>query len=275
MLNVSIVLYRPNVQQVVDLCDELLKAQCVRKIFLIDNSPMESEELSVLKGKVSYRWQQGNNLGYGRGHNIAIRESVYYNTPFHLVMNADVSIAASDLDRLYHFISHHNEIGQLMPKVVYPDGELQYLCKLLPTPLDVLARRFLPKSWNKKRNRQYELRFTGYDKIMNVPYLSGCFMLLRTEAVLKARLFDERYFMYPEDIDLTRTIHRDYLTIFFPDVTVVHDHARESYHSWHMTWVHMVNMCRYFNKWGWLFDKERRVMNRLTLKSLTAADFPS
>lgn len=100
-------------------------------------------------------------------------------------------------------------------------------------------------------------------------------MLLRTEAVLKARLFDERYFMYPEDIDLTRTIHRDYLTIFFPDVTVVHDHARESYHSWHMTWVHMVNMCRYFNKWGWLFDKERRVMNRLTLKSLTAADFPS
>lgn len=275
MLNVSIVLYRPNVQQVVDLCDELLKAQCVRKIFLIDNSPMESNELSAFGGKVSYRWQQGNNLGYGRGHNIAIRESVYYNTPFHLVMNADVSIAASDLDRLYHFISHHNEVGQLMPKVVYPDGELQYLCKLLPTPLDVLARRFLPKSWNKKRNRQYELRFTGYDKIMNVPYLSGCFMLLRTEAVLKARLFDERYFMYPEDIDLTRTIHRDYLTIFFPDVTVVHDHARESYHSWHMTWVHVVNMCRYFNKWGWLFDKERRVMNRLTLKSLTAADFPS
>lgn len=275
MLNVSIVLYRPNVQQVVDLCDELLKAQCVRKIFLIDNSPMESNELSAFGGKVSYRWQQGNNLGYGRGHNIAIRESVYYNTPFHLVMNADVSIAASDLDRLYHFISHHNEVGQLMPKVVYPDGELQYLCKLLPAPLDVLLRRFLPKNWVKKRNERYELRFTGYDKIMNVPYLSGCFMLLRTEAVLKARLFDERYFMYPEDIDLTRTIHRDYLTLFFPDVTVVHDHARESYHSWHMTWVHMVNMCRYFNKWGWLFDKERRVMNRLTLKSLTAEDFPS
>lgn len=275
MLNVSIVLYRPNVQQVVDLCDELLKAQCVRKIFLIDNSPMESNELSAFGGKVSYRWQQGNNLGYGRGHNIAIRESVYYNTPFHLVMNADVSIAASDLDRLYHFISHHNEVGQLMPKVVYPDGELQYLCKLLPAPLDVLLRRFLPKNWVKKRNERYELRFTGYDKIMNVPYLSGCFMLLRTEAVLKARLFDERYFMYPEDIDLTRTIHRDYLTLFFPDVTVVHDHARESYHSWHMTWVHMVNMCRYFNKWGWWFDKERRVMNRLTLKSLTAADSPS
>lgn len=275
MVNVSVVLYHPIISQVLRLCEELLQAKCVRKIFLIDNSPMKSEELFHLTGKISYQWQQGTNLGYGRGHNIAIRESVYYHTPFHLVINADVSIKASDLDELYLFISHNDAIGQLMPKVVYPDGKLQYLCKLLPTPFDVFARRFLPPSWLHKLNHRYELRFTGYDKMMNVPYLSGCFMLLRTQAVLKARLFDERYFMYPEDIDLTRTIHRDYLTVFYPDITIVHDHARDSYHSPRMTWVHMVNMCRYFNKWGWLFDKERRLMNRLTLQSLTAADSPT
>lgn len=274
MINVSIVLYNPDVAQVMSLCEELFKAQCVRKIYLIDNSPVKSEELSKLRGKVSYQWFDGANLGYGKGHNIAIRESVYYNTPFHLVINADVKIVAVDLDQLHSFISSHEEIGQLMPRVVYPDGELQYLCKLLPSPFDVFGRRFLPEKWMRKRNERYELRFTGYDKMMNVPYLSGCFMLLRTQAVLKARLFDERYFMYPEDIDLTRTIHRDYLTIYYPDVTVVHDHARESYHSRHMTWVHIVNMCRYFNKWGWLFDRERRLMNKRTLQYLTAEDSP-
>lgn len=275
MLNVSIVLYHPIVPQVTRLCEELLQAKCVRKVFLIDNSPMKSEEFDNLDRKISYQWQQGQNLGYGRGHNIAIRESVYYNTPFHLVINADVWIKAADLDVLHQFITLHATVGNLMPKIVYPNGELQYLCKLLPTPAILVGRRFLPQWLMRRCNERYELRFTGYDKPMNVPYLSGCFMLLRTEAVLKARLFDERYFMYPEDMDLTRTIHRDYLTLYYPAVTVVHDHARESYHSWQMTRVHIINMCRYFNKWGWLFDKERRLMNRLTLQYLSEANSPT
>ena len=181
-------------------------------------------------------------------------------------MNADVLVKAEDLDYLHDFMKHNPQVGLVMPKVVYPDGRLQYLCKLLPTPLDVFGRRFLPQKWFAKRNRRYELRDSGYDKMMNVPYLSGCFMFMRTEAVLKARLFDERYFMYPEDIDLTRTIHRDYLTVFLPDVTIVHDHERGSYKSWRLLWIHIVNMCRYFNKWGWFIDKERRLMNQLTLE---------
>ncbi|MCQ2341428.1 MAG: glycosyltransferase [Paludibacteraceae bacterium] len=263
MLNVSIVLYDPDWAQVKNLCEELVRATCVRKIYLVDNTssptPFKPEDWDK---KVTYQWNEGENLGYGRAHNIAIRQSVRWKTPFHLVMNADVWIKAEDLDSLYAFMESHTEVGSLMPKVVYPNGELQYLCKLLPTPLDVFGRRFLPKCLMRRRNARYELRSSGYNRPMNVPYLSGCFMLLRTEAVLKARLFDERYFMYPEDIDLTRTIHRDYLTLYYPAVTIVHDHARASYHSWKMTWIHMVEMCKYFNKWGWIFDRERRVMNR-------------
>lgn len=262
MLNVSIVLYQPNVTQVEHLCEELLRARCVRKVFLIDNSPCALDNLSIVSSKVDYRWQNGENLGYGRAHNIAIRESVYWKTAFHLVINADVWIQAEDLDVLHNFMVGQSQVGTLMPRVVYPDGRLQYLCKLLPTPWDVFCRRFLPARWGQKRNVRYELRQTGYDRPMNVPYLSGCFMLLRTEAVLKARLFDERYFMYPEDIDLTRTIHRDYLTLYYPAVTIVYDN-REDYRLTTKTmWIYIVDMCRYFNKWGYFFDKERRLFNR-------------
>ena len=91
-------------------------------------------------------------------------------------------------------------------------------------------------------------------------------MFLRTEAVLKARLFDERYFMYPEDIDLTRTIHRDYITLYWPQITIIHNHERGSYKNPHLLKVHIKNMCLYFNKWGWFCDKERRLFNRLTLQ---------
>lgn len=265
MFNISIVLYNPRWDEVQSLVAELIKAPSLRKLYLVDNSPEETK-YEKSSPKVRYIWNKGKNLGYGAAHNIAIRESIWYQTPFHLVMNADIFVHHEDLERLLRFMEENEEVGQVMPHVVYPDGQMQYLCKLLPTPLDVFGRRFLPASWMKKRNERYELRHLGQDRILNVPYLSGCFMFLRTEAVLKARLFDERYFMYPEDIDLTRTIHRDYLTLYIPDITIIHNHEQGSYKNPHLLKVHIVNMCRYFNKWGWVFDQERRLFNRLTLQ---------
>lgn len=265
MLNVSIVTYCPDWQgEVLPLVEELQKVQALHRVYVVDNSP---EPFAI---RVSDRVQYihtGKNLGYGKAHNIAIRESIYDQVPLHLVMNSDILVKAEDIDTLCAFVLSQPAVGHLMPRVVNPQGELQHLCKLLPTPLDVFGRRFLPASWVRRRNSRYELHDADYSRPMNVPYLSGCFMLLRTEAVQKARLFDERYFMYPEDIDLTRTIHRDYLTLYYPAITIVHNHKKASYQSWRMLWVHIVNMCRYFNKWGWLFDAERRQFNTETERS--------
>ena len=264
-------------EELLPLVEELLLVRKLRRIYLIDNSPVRWDEWQSPSDKVTYIWNKGENLGYGRAHNIAIRKSVYNHTELHLVMNSDILVKAADIDYLHELMLHNPQIGSLMPHVVYPDGETQYLCKLLPTPFGLFGRRFLPERWTRRRNERYTLRRNAkgewvpdsYARMLNVPYLSGCFMLLRTEAVLQARLFDERYFMYPEDVDLTRTIHRNWLTVYCPDVTIVHNHAAASYHSPRMLWIHIVNMCRYFNKWGWLIDKERRLMNRLTLEQLT------
>ncbi len=281
MLNVSIVLYYPDWEQVIPLCMEIGKAEQVRYIYLVDNSPTSTETNLIQSDapdkrkegleKVKYIWCEGKNLGYGKANNIAIRESVWLKTRYHLVMNPDIRVTADALDRLHHFMDKNPTVGIVMPKVVYPDGELQYLCKLLPTPLNMIGRRFLPKRWTRKHNDKYEMRWSGYDKIMNVPYLSGCFMFLRTEAVLQARLFDERYFMYPEDIDLTRTIHRNWLTLYVPDITIIHQHEKASYKSLRMTWVHIKNMYRYFNKWGWFRDPERDMINQLTLSQFDSS----
>lgn len=268
MLNISIVLFNPDWDEVNHLVGELVQARCVRKVYLVDNSP-EKTQYEKPSAKVRYIWNKGKNLGYGAAHNIAIRESVWYKTPFHLVMNSDIIVKHEDIETIFAFMLDNPKVGQLMPHVTYPNGQTQYLCKLLPTPFDVFGRRFLPQWLIRRRNERYELRASGYDKPMNVPYLSGCFMFLRTEAVLKARLFDERYFMYPEDIDLTRTIHRDYITLYWPQVTIIHNHDKGSYKNPHLLKVHVQNMCRYFNKWGWLCDKERRSFNRLTLQQIS------
>ena len=268
MLNISIVLYHPEwEQEVLPLVSELLRVRNLQKIYLLDNSEKEwlREHVDMQKAPApseQLRYMaMPENLGYGRAHNIALRESAYYNTDLHLVMNSDIRVKAEDIDAMHDWMMAHPEVGQLMPKVLNTDGTQQYLAKRLPSPLDVFGRRFLPACLTARRNRRYELRDLDLNRPVNAPYLSGCFMLLRTRAAMDAGLFDERYFMYPEDIDLTRTIHRNWLTLYYPQWTIVHAHARSSYKNKHMLWVHIQNMCRYFNKWGWLFDKERRLFN--------------
>lgn len=265
MLNVSIVLYHPNWQEVINLTQVMLQCSHVHHIYWIDNSPQETSNPPIDSNKVSYQ-HSSRNLGYGAAHNLAIRESIYDDIPFHLVINPDIILPVDALDIMLQFVAEHPEVGALMPRVQYPNGQLQYLCKLLPTPWDVFSRRFLPKRWISKRNSRYEMHASGYDKLMNIPYLSGCCMLLRTSCVQQVRLFDERFFMYPEDMDLTRRIHRDYLTVFFPYVTIIHNHERASYKSLKMLWIHIINMCKYFNKWGWLIDKERQLFNQTAIR---------
>ena len=269
MLNISIVLYHPRwEQEVLPLVEELLKVKHLRKIYLLDNSEKEwlKEHVDMQKApnpsdKLRYM-AMPSNLGYGKAHNIALRESAYQEVELHLVMNSDIRVKAEDIDAMHDWMILHPMVGQLMPKVVNPDGTQQYLAKRLPSPLDVFGRRFLPKRWIAKRNRRYELRDLDLTRPVNAPYLSGCFMLLRTKAAVQAGLFDERYFMYPEDIDLTRTIHRHWLTLYYPEWTIVHAHAQESYKNKHMLRIHIQNMCRYFNKWGWFFDPERKLFNK-------------
>ena len=263
MLNISIVLYHPRwEEEVVPLVEELLRCRFLRKIYLIDNSEEKCPEFPISSGKLRYMYMNAN-LGYGKAHNIALRESAYYRTAYHLVLNSDVRVAAEDIDAMCEWMEVNPSVGQLMPRVVGLDGAQQYVAKRLPSPLDVFGRRFLPQWMMSKRNRRYELRDLDLECPINAPYLSGCFMLLRTKAAVDAGLFDERYFMYPEDIDLTRSIHRDWLTLYYPQWTIVHAHKQASYRDNKMLWVHIQNMCRYFNKWGWFFDPERRLFNRL------------
>lgn len=263
MLNISIVLYHPNwEQEVLPLVEELLRVKCLHKLYLLDNSEAREVYLkTVIKHSKLRYMHMPSNLGYGRAHNVALRESAYRRIDLHLVMNSDIRVKAEDIDAMHDWMMVNPQVGQLMPKVLNPDGTQQYLAKRLPTPLDVFGRRFLPAWLMAKRNKRYELRDKDLERPINAPYLSGCFMLLRTQAAVEAGLFDERYFMYPEDIDLTRSIHRNWLTLYYPEWTIVHAHAQASYKNKHMLRIHIQNMCRYFNKWGWLFDRERRLFN--------------
>lgn len=265
-LNVSIVVYKHAITEVSALVDLLQKSGVVAQIFLVDNSPQPNEAFAALT--VNYIFNN-QNLGYGAAHNIALRKSIISDASYHLVVNPDISFEPEILISITEYMDKNTNIGQLMPKVFYPTGEIQYLCKLLPTPYDLIFRRFLPQKWIIKRTETFELRASGYNTIMDVPYLSGCFMFFRISALKDIGLFDERFFMYPEDIDITRRMHSKYRTVFYPQVSIVHQHAKSSYLNFEMLTIHTFNMIKYFNKWGWFFDKERTAINNNIKASLT------
>ena len=79
--------------------------------------------------------------------------------------------------------------------------------------------------------------------------------------------------MYFEDFDLMRRIHNVSKTIFYPNVSIIHDHAKESYKSNKMLILHIKSAIKYFNKWGWIFDKERKEMNKRILEELKKIKF--
>jgi GT2 family glycosyltransferase len=268
MLTVSIVLFNTDFAQLIR-CINSINNFSVERIFLIDNSPTNHLEAIVgLHTNVEYVFNP-SNPGYGAAHNIALRRALQLPVKYHLVLNADVYFQAGTLDSLFEYMNHRDEVALVMPKILFPSGEIQYLCKLLPSPIDLLGRIFFPKNIWFKKNSKFEMRSTNYSSEMFVPYLSGCFMFLRVEALKECGLFDERFFMYPEDIDLTRRLAKKYATMFFPDVIVYHEYGAASKKSAKMFFVHAFNIIKYFNKWGWVFDSERVRLNKLAGQSST------
>jgi GT2 family glycosyltransferase len=267
-ITASIVVYKNNPVYLSKAIASFLTGAPQGKLFIVDNSPDDSLR-PLCEGDRIWYFFVGKNLGFGTAHNMAIRKAMEKGRPYHLVLNPDVFFDETVLQSLFNFMDEHPGIGLAMPNVLYPDGRPQYLCRLLPSPLTLISRRFASAfSINRSRNRRYELQFSGYDRIVDVPFLSGCFMFLRMEALKKVGLFDESIFLYTEDLDLTRRIHRHFRTVFYPHATIYHYHERASYKNLRIFFHHAASAMTYFNKWGWLYDPERKAINRSTLLKL-------
>ncbi len=261
-VSASIVAYRNDPDELTGAVRSFLSSPIDGICTVVDNSPSAELRERVLEAGARYIFT-GENLGYGSGHNIALKENLA-TAEYQLVLNPDVAFEPEVLAALYQFMNSHPEVGLVMPKVLHPDGSEQRLCKRLPTPFDLIARRFLgvrSSRWLKDRLDGYELRQLDLSKTREVPCLSGCFMLMRSSVLEQSGPFDERYFMYMEDVDLCRRIGMVAKTVFYPHVDITHGYAKGSYKNYRELRHHVVSAVRYFSKWGWFFDRSARHLN--------------
>ncbi len=269
-VSASIVVYNTDPDEVVSAVKSVLSVPLRVRCTVVDNSPTPALRPCVTDCGATYIYA-GENLGFGGGHNLAMRSDCEA-SEYHLVLNPDVNFSKDVPAAIYRFMNENLDIGLVMPRICYPDGTDQRLCKQIPAPIDLISRRFggtIGRSLFARQLSRYELRHLDMSVVREIPSLSGCFMFIRSAALREVGFFDERYFMYMEDVDLCRRIGVRHKTVFYPEVTVTHGYAKGSYSNPTLLKYHLQSALKYFFKWGWICDSGRSRLNKRTNPVIT------
>lgn len=270
-LSISIVLFHPK-EEVLSRVFSHLKIAIAHAlthmplqvyIFIIDNSisppPYSVKNIATQffgeDAQVLWEYIQNvQNTGYGAGNNLAIART---QSRYHLIMNPDVFVQKDTLLDATQYMEMHPEVGLLAPDVYSETGERQFLCKKNPTLFDMCLRNFAPRFvqdiWH-RRMQQFEMRDKNYDAEMHdVPFMTGCFMYMRTEVLKKLQGFDEDFFLYFEDADLSRRVLQISHSAYVPKVKIVHQWARDSRKKFSMLWLSVKSGMLYWKKHGGIY----------------------
>lgn len=250
MVDLSIAIVTYNNEKIILRCIESIISHIndlTYQIYVIDNNSSDNtvDTLKKFHDKIILI-QNKKNVGFGTAHNqvISLLDSRY-----HLVVNPDIIVENNCISEMTAFMDKRNDIGLLSPMIKYPDGRLQYLCKRNPTFIDLLIRLVFPRSF-KKRHDYFEMKETGYNKEFEIEYATGCFMFFRTE-IFKALVgFDEHFFLYLEDADITRRVNSISKSVFYPYNYVIHEWQRGSHKSIKLALTDVMSAAYYFRKWG-------------------------
>lgn len=266
LITVSIVLYNNDESELKKTILSVFNTSQKINLYLIDNSQKDDLKTLCENHSTIVYIHNPSNPGFGAAHNIAIQKGIELGAKYHFIINPDVFFEGDVISSMIAHIENDKTIGMMMPQILNLDGSVQNLPKLLPSPLSILWRKLKKPSrpYQKFINR-YELRKVPEKMIYNAPVLSGCFTLLNMEAIKKVGFYDDKYFMYFEDWDLSRRIHKYYRTIYFPLVSVYHGYESGANKSSKLFKIFVNSAITYFNKWGWFFDSEKNKINNQAL----------
>ena len=263
-LLISIVVYGTDIEELDSLIGymNLKSIQIKYDLIIVDNKGDKKTEIFCQKNEISYI-NANKNVGFGAGHNLA---SSYFNFSheIQLILNPDVLISNENINYAFNFIHQNKDVSLLSPKLLNEDGSIQYICRFLPSPMS-LIKRFISKVFNLKAN-PLEDKLNLSNNHIEVPSIHGACFFVRTNDFKSINGFDERYFLYVEDIDLCRELSEYGSIIYLPSCYAIHGHQRGSYSNLNLFKHHLKSFISYFIKWGLIFDKKRSIANNSAIE---------
>lgn len=183
--------------------------------------------------------KNGENVGFGKAHNAVIRKLT---SEYHIVSNPDIVLNDDAVLKLADYLDKTPDAVMVSPKILFPDGSEQHLPKRKPRIKYLLAGR-LPL---KKIRAEYTRENEHLSSPTEIEFCSGCFFMIRTDAFKKLGGFDDRFFMYMEDADISDRARQLGKIIYYPDAVVTHIWERSSSKSLKYLFIHICSAFKYF-----------------------------
>lgn len=194
------------------------------EVVVVDNASSDgSPEMVRTEFPAVTLRETGANLGFSGGNNVALADN---KSDYVFLLNSDAMLPKGGLDTLLEWADTTPDAGLIGPKVINPDGTLQFSCRRWPTPQAGLFRNvYLGKLFPQNQPAaDYLMRDFDHASPLDVDWLSGCAMLMRRECLEQVGLLDEKtFFMYCEDMDWSLRVHEaGWRVVYAPVVSVTH-----------------------------------------------------
>lgn len=216
------------------------------KLYIIDNASTDNTVSLVRENFPEAEIiETGENNGFGFGHNKMLGTECKY----HAVINPDITIDSDVFSALADYLEANPEAVMVTPKILNPDSSEQKLPKRRPTAKYMLLgrlSRYIPLF--KKVREEYTMADFNITEPCEIEFCTGCFMFMRSEAFKKIGGFDERFFMYLEDADLSDRISQYGKIIFNPLCHATHNWDGGSSKSFKLLKYHFESMFKYLKK---------------------------
>ena len=219
-------------------------------VYLVDNASPDGALQQLKEAPLPACVQlcpQEKNRGYGAGHNAVLPE---LDSRYHAVVNPDIQLTEDSLSLLADWMDAHPDVAIATPRLLYPDGQPQYTAKRRPAVLPLLARQLRLKAL-KRYEDHYLMLDEDLARPQEITFCSGSFFVIRTELYRQMGGFDEGYFMYVEDADITQKALQYGRAMYWPGTAVIHTWHRDAHRKPRQFFWQLRSMLRYFRKWGW------------------------
>ena len=249
-LTATIVLYKNDIDILRKTIDSFLNIPLAKKLYLVDNSPTNRLEALLIDSQIEYIFLN-ENIGFGSAHNKIIKY-IDNRSKYHLVLNPDVVFESTVVLNLIKTLKEFKQAAMIAPRVLFPNKEHQFSCRRFPSFSELMFRRigFL-KFLFKKKIQKGEYCDKDMTKPFYAEYISGCFQLYHTEDFVAVKGFDERYFMYMEDVDICRKLlEKNRKCLYYPHEVIIHNFEKGSSKNIRLFYYHIKSIFQYFYKWG-------------------------
>ena len=187
------------------------------------------------------------NGGFGTGHNTVLP---MLTSDYHFILNPDIQLTVDTLSDLADWMAQHPDVVMARPNLRFPDGREQRLplrrCSLRP----MVYRQLSFLKFLEKYNEQYLMADKDLSQPTEIEFCTGSFSAVDTAAFKAGGGFDEDYFMYVEDADLTQKMRTRGKAYLVPQYTAIHAWHRAAHRSLKPFLWQLRSLLRYFSKWG-------------------------